>query len=143
MKTVYLLIIGGLLCCPILSQGQNSPTDMIDQFFTKYKEDPAGAVDLIFSFNPRFSGPAKEQATNVRLKLEELLPLLGSYHGFEALGNNKIGESLYFYRFMIKYDTQPMLFTFKFYRPDKSWLLMGFAFNDRLLEEIERQENRN
>jgi len=119
------------------AQAQPSPDDHLQRFFRGYERSPLKAVDFIFSLNPIFEKDALPQALNVREKLEALLPKLGTYYGNELIVKKEITRSLFVFSFIVKYEYQPIRFIFKFYRPDRNWLLLGFSYDDSLSREME------
>ncbi len=120
---------------PLFSQ--LSPGQALERFFNKYRYEPMEAVDYIFSKNPIFEGEAADQAQNVKDKLASAIPVLGRYYGREPITKKEIGTSLVLYSYLIQYERQPIRFTFKFYKPDREWFLLSFAFDDNLSDEIE------
>ena len=117
--------------------GQLSPGQVLERFFQKYRYNPQEAVEFIFSKNPIFDGEAAQQAINVQNKLAQAIPVLGKYYGREPITKQEIGTSLVLYSYLIQYERQPIRFTFKFYKPDREWFLLGFAFDDNLSDELE------
>lgn len=117
--------------------GQLSPGQVLERFFNKYRYNPQEAVEFIFSKNPIFQGEAAQQAQMVQDKLNQAIPLLGRYYGREPITKREIGTSLVLYSYLIQYERQPIRFTFKFYKPDREWFLLSFAFDDDLSDELE------
>ncbi len=117
--------------------GQLGPGQVLERFFNKYRYNPQEAVEFIFSQNPIFEGEAAQQAQNVQAKLSQAIPVLGRYYGREPIAKKEIGSSLVLYSYLIQYERQPIRFTFKFYKPDREWFLLSFAFDDNLSDELE------
>jgi len=38
---------------------------------------------------------------------------------------------------LLRYDRQPIRFTFEFYKPDKEWVLFAISFDATLDDEVE------
>jgi hypothetical protein len=130
---LFILLLSG--SSPILAQ--LGPGQVLERFFNRYRYDPQEAVDFIFSQNPIFEGEAAQQAQNVKDKLAQAIPVLGRYYGREPITKKEIGSSLVLYSYLIQYERQPIRFTFKFYKPDREWFLLSFAFDDNLSDELE------
>jgi len=62
--------------------------------------------------------------------------LLGKYHGFEKIVRKELGESLVLESYLVKYDRQPLRFTFKFYKPNDKWILFNFQYDEDVDEEL-------
>ncbi len=137
MKKSIIIIAGLLFACYIPSYSQLSPGQILERFFSKYRYNSREAVDFIFSKNPVFSGEAAQQAQHVKDKLAQAVPVLGKYYGREPITKQQIGSSLVLYSYLIQYERQPIRFTFKFYKPDREWFLLSFAFDDDLSDELE------
>jgi hypothetical protein len=128
-----ILLFSGI--SPIFAQ--LGPSQILERFFNKYRYNPEEAVAFIFSKNPIFEGEAAQQAQNVQTKLSQAIPVLGRYYGREPITKKEIGSSLVLYSYLIQYERQPIRFTFKFYKPDREWFLLSFAFDDNLSDELE------
>ncbi len=137
MKKIILLFPALLILGLPPLFGQLSPGQILERFFNRYRYEPMEAVDFIFSQNPIFEGEAAPQAQNVKDKLAGAIPVLGRYYGREPITKKEIGSSLVLYSYLIQYERQPIRFTFKFYKPDREWFLLSFAFDDNLSDEIE------
>lgn len=118
-------------------QAQLNPDEILERFFRGYRSEPLQSIDYIFSQNPIFQGDGKLQAENVRQRLERAIPSLGRYYKQELIVKKKVTNSLILYSHIMKYERQPIRFTFKFYRPDRKWLLLGFSFDDNISDEMD------
>lgn len=137
MKKLFFVLTFVLLAgiSPVFAQ--LGPGQILDRFFNKYRYNPQEAVEFIFDQNPIFEGEAAQQAQNVQDKLAQAIPLLGRYYGREPITKKEIGTSLVLHSYLIQYERQPLRFTFKFYKPDREWFLLSFAFDDNLSDELE------
>ena len=115
-----------------------SPGQILERFFNKYRYNSQEAVDFIFSKNPVFAGEAAQQAQQIKDKLAQAVPVLGKYYGREPITKQQIGSSLVLYSYLIQYERQPIRFTFKFYKPLREFILLGFSFDDNLSDELEK-----
>lgn len=134
-KSIFVILVMVVSSSPLFSQ--LGPGQILERFFNKYRYEPQEAVDFIFSKNPIFQGEAASQAQHVKDKLAQAVPVLGKYYGREPITKQQIGSSLVLYSYLIQYERQPIRFTFKFYKPDREWFLLSFAFDDDLSEELE------
>ncbi|MDW3645492.1 MAG: hypothetical protein R8P61_00340 [Bacteroidia bacterium] len=116
---------------------QNTTRDITDKFFQLYTEDPGKAIDYGFSTNKWVMEKNMAAVENVRLKLLNLINLIGDYRGYEMVNEKTIGESLKLQSYMMKYDRQPIRFTFIFYRPSDSWVVQNFQYDANLTDELE------
>ncbi|MEL6253522.1 MAG: hypothetical protein AAFR87_16055 [Bacteroidota bacterium] len=116
---------------------QNSTKDITDKFFQLYSEDPGKAIEYGFSTNKWVMEKNMAAVENVRLKLLNLITLIGDYRGYEMITEEVIGESLKLQSYMMKYDRQPIRFTFIFYRPADSWVVQNFQYDANLTDELE------
>ncbi|UZR94260.1 hypothetical protein [Chondrinema litorale] len=94
------------------------------------------AVDYIFSTNKWISEESQEGIDNVKDKLENFLGLVGEYYGYDLITKKNVGENYELWSYIIKYDRQPLRFTFVLYRPKDKWQLQNFQFDDNLGDEL-------
>ena len=79
----------------------------------------------------------KDGIENVKTQLTSFLGLVGDYYGYEKSTDKSVGESYKLISYMIKYDRQPVRFTFVFYKPKDKWQVQNFQYDDNLDEELE------
>jgi len=137
MCTRILTTISLLLMFLLSISAQNSTRDITDKFFNLYNEDPGKAIEYGFSTNKWVMEKNMAAVENVRLKLLNLITLIGEYRGYELITEEIIGESLKLQSYMMKYDRQPIRFTFIFYRPSDSWVVQNFQYDANLTDELE------
>ncbi|MCH7401070.1 hypothetical protein ACFOUP_01805 [Belliella kenyensis] len=107
---------------------------MNEHFFSLYEsKSPKDALDFIFSTNPWIE---ETQAQVVANNLTGFTKLLGSYQDRDAITKNSIGQNYLLYTFLVKYDRQPMRFTFIYYKPKDKWQLQEFKYDDNFQSEI-------
>jgi len=127
----------GLVILSMNCMAQQSPQQMIDAFFTAYKKDAGKAVKELYQTNV-WTERIKDDIENVANKLNGFtLDYVGKYYGYELITSKKFASSFELYSYLIKYDRQPIRFTFKFYKPDDKWVLYAFQFDDSFSTEIE------
>jgi hypothetical protein len=131
------LILLGLVFLTMNGFAQQVPQQIIDNFFLAYKKDAGKAVKELYKTNV-WTERIKDDIENVANKLNGFtLDYVGKYHGYELITTKKFSESFELYSYLIKYDRQPIRFTFKFYRPNDTWVLYSFQFDDSFSQEME------
>ena len=138
MKKQFLLILILLISFTSINtlKAQSISKEIIDQFFLIYEQEPQKAVDYIFSTNKWISEESQEGIDNVKDKLENFLGLVGEYYGYDLITKKNVGENYELWSYIIKYDRQPLRFTFVLYRPKDKWQLQNFQFDDNLGDEL-------
>lgn len=131
------LLIIALCLLPLHTYAQNTPQEIVDDFFELYKKNPGDAMRKAYGTNA-WSERSKDEIENVAQRLNGLTPeVIGEYHGFELITTKKFSDSFVLHSYLIKYDRQPLRFIFKFYKPKDEWTLYAFKFDDKFSEEIE------
>ena len=120
-----------------LTKAQSTINEITNEFFKVYEKNPQKAVDYIFSTNNWMSKEKNYDVENVKSQLSNFIGLVGNYYGFEKITEKSLGESLKLVSYIIKYDRQPIRFTFLFYKPKDVWKIQNFKFDDNLDAEIE------
>ena len=135
-KIASLIFISILFCCNTFAQ--KTPEQVITKFFSTYEsKKPMDAVDYIFSTNPWIIERSKDQVESLKNQLSNNISLLGKYSGNELITSRQVGESLVLYSYLIKYERQPLRFTFIFYKPAEKWMIQNFKFDSDIDEELE------
>lgn len=118
---------------------QDTPQDIVDTFFETYQQEDIGqAIDYIFSTNPWMS-KSEDVVTTLKHQITGQLSedMVGKYHGHEVITTKTIGDTVTYVTYMVKYDRQPIRFTFIFYKPDGEWRVYKFSYKDGLDDELE------
>jgi len=140
MKKLLLL---GLLFLSMSMYAQKSPQDLINDFFSSYEKDPGKAVKEMYKTNV-WMERIKDDIDNIAIKLNGFtLDYIGKYYGYELITSQKFSESFVLYSYLVKYDRQPLRFTFKFYKPNDRWVLYGFQYDDTFSTDIEEASKIN
>jgi hypothetical protein len=135
MKNTLLLFC--ILTFTINGYSQESPEQLINKFFEKFKnEGSSEALDFIFSTN-KWISQSDENIEGIKSQLKTTLDQLGQYYDFESISKSSYGKNLVLHTFLIRYDRQPLRFMFLFYKPDNSWRLQNFSYDDNLDTELE------
>jgi len=132
----YLTII--LFSFSFLSFGQNTPKEIVSIFFTQYKDEGASqALDNLYK-NNKWINRATDAITNLKQQLEALNEdYVGKYYGYELITEKKLSDSFILMSYLVKYDRQPIRFTFQFYKPNNEWITFSFKYDGNIDEEIE------
>jgi len=110
---------------------------IIEAFFKKYKDQGiAPSIDFLFSTNKLFTDTA--QISVLKQKLTGLEKSVGHYLGKDLIVQKNAGRALYFYSYLVKFENQPIRFTFMFYKPKNEWVLYHFKFDADLDTELEQ-----
>src|ERR1700730_18206951 len=109
MQKLSLFIMFSLLSIVSLSQTTNE--DITSIFFREFKENPVNAYLHVFASNKWMSEKKSILETN-KIKLKDLLDQLGEYYGYELITEKRAGESYILKSFLVKYERQPVRFTF-------------------------------
>ncbi len=140
MKKLLLL---GLLFLSMSVYAQKTPQDLINDFFSSYEKDPGKAVKEMYKTNV-WMERIKDDIDNIANKLDGFtIDYIGKYYGYELITSQKFSESFVLYSYLVKYDRQPLRFTFKFYKPNDTWVLYGFQYDDTFSTEIEEASKIN
>ncbi len=116
---------------------QSSPQDMINVFFATYEKDAGKAVKELYATNKwteRIKGEIDKIIGTVNGFTENIM---GKYYGYEIITTKKFSKSFELYSYLVKYDRQPIRFIFKFYKPNKKWVLYSYSLDDNLDVEIQ------
>jgi hypothetical protein len=134
LKTTFLCLS---LVAASFSFSQESPEEMVEVFFSKYKDDgPTDALNYLYSKNDWVN----ENSDDVIILKNQMATLtedyVGKYYGYELILEKKLSDSYILKSVLVKYDRQPLRFTFQFYKPNDKWIFHGFSFDANLTEEV-------
>ncbi|RAJ13023.1 hypothetical protein [Olleya aquimaris] len=135
MKTFVTLI---LFSFSLITFGQNKPEEIVTNFFNEYKNDGASkAIDNLYSTN-KWMARATDAITKLKQQLSALNEdFVGQYYGYELIVEKKLSDSFILMSYLVKYDRQPIRFTFQFYKPENQWRIHSFKYDSNIDEEIE------
>lgn len=141
MKKYLLLLILLINFACIQAQPLKTPEMVADSFFIILgKGNIDKAMDYIVATNP-YMMQAKETIDNIKLKLQKSLPLIGKFYGQDLYSKKEIGPNYVYLKYILRYDRQPFIMTFVFYRPDKTWKLQNILFEDKPDKDVDGQPN--
>ena len=131
---IFTFIFANLL----LINAQSSPDGYIEKFFETFqKKGSTPALDELYSSN-KWVSKAEDAVANLKSQMVELtVDYVGELHGYELITKKKLSDSYILYSYLVKYDRQPIRFTFQFYKPNKTWRLQSFKFDASLDDELE------
>ncbi|HOY33034.1 MAG TPA: hypothetical protein PKW80_14235 [Bacteroidales bacterium] len=113
---------------PCLIYAQEKPEDITGHFFELFQANGSDAAfDYIFGTNKWIN---KQLQESNKVKVKEILPMMGQYYGYELIEKKVISESYVVMIFMLKFDRQPTKFSFSLYKPKENWQLIEFKTAD-------------
>jgi len=118
-------------------KAQSTTEEITSEFFKTYDKSPQKAVEYVFGTNKWMIDRNKDGIENVKSQLTNFLGLVGDYYGYEKITEKSVGKSFRLISYMIKYDRQPIRFTFVFYKPKDKWQIQNFQFDDNLDDELQ------
>lgn len=133
-----------LILSVITIKAQSSDKEITSEFFKIFQTEPMKAMDYAFSTN-KWMERNIDGVENLKNKFKDLLPLIGEYYGHQMITQKKIGEDFKLVSYILKYDRQPVRFTFVLYKPNNKWQLQNLNWDVDLDDEIveSAQQNRN
>jgi len=131
-------IFTGLLIvvCLTKSFGQSTTTEITEKFFSIYTKDAIKAVDYAFSTNKWFDRQ-QDGVANLKNKLKTTIDLCGEYYGYELLSEKTAGPSIKVITYIVKYDREPIRFTFFMYKVKGIWRVNNFSYDEDIDKELE------
>lgn len=130
------LVLFLFLVTPFMAYSQ-SPSSLVEKFFQEFAHDGASvALDNLYATNP-WMERNQDAVTNLKSKLEGLNEdFVGKFYGYDLIAEKSFGDRYILLSYLIRYDRQPIRFTFQFYRPDKEWRVYGFQFDGDFTDEM-------
>ncbi len=105
-----------------------------ERFFTDFNTDKVKAYEKLFE---NVTWVEKSSIETVKIKYNEFLNGLGEYIGFEPIAEKMVGASYALKSFLIKFQDQPIRFTFTLYKPKDTWRIQAFSYDSNISEELE------
>jgi len=100
-----------------------------NKFFKEYESSIEVALSGLYGTN-RYFDPKKRVYSPLVDQLEETTQLLGEYYGFVKIQDAEFADCFKIVSYLVKYDRQPLRFTFNFYKADKTYSLYSFEYDD-------------
>ena len=129
-------IILAIVLSSINSFGQSTTKEITDKFFTIYEKEPIKAVEYAFSTNKWFDRQ-QDAVANLKSKLKNLIELCGEYNGYEILSEKTAGESVKMITYIVKYDREPIRFTFLMYKSKNTWKVNNFSYDEDIDKDLD------
>lgn len=134
ISLIFLLIS---LLQVLTGYSQKQAEEITGKFFQLYQEKSSDeAIDYVFSTNKWLSAEQTNIA-NIKTQLKKGLQLIGTYYGYELIQKKFLSESYVLMSYLLKYERQPVKFTFILYKPDSVWQVQNMKFDDKLEDDIE------
>ncbi len=134
MKKLFFIVF--VTITSLSTYGQGAPEDLLSTFFDEYTRNPSKAVEDIYATNP-WSTRIRDGIESLKKEVNSYnLDYMGKYYGHELITKKQFSESFVLISYMMKYDRQPIRFTFKLYKPDDKWTLLSFDIDSNLDDEI-------
>ena len=131
-----ILLLGLFVLSANLVFSQDSEQVIIDEFFEIFAKNSEKAINFIYNTNDWIDADG-DAVTKLKIQLKQYEELIGEYYGEEFLYKGNLGESFTTYVYLVKYERQPVRFTFEFYRPKDVWMVYSFKFDDNFDEDFE------
>lgn len=109
---------------------QTLPTDFVKPFFEDLLNDKY-SLKKLYSSNKNFT-ELDNEINVLNEKLKDASSKLGGPYSYEKIKEEKINDFYYIYHYAVKYERQPLIFKFIFYKPDKEYQLQKFSFDINL-----------
>ena len=111
---------------------------LITDFYEKYEKDGVEtSFNHLFSSN-KWMNINDTSLTGLKSEIENTLPDLGEYLGYELIAKKSLGNDYILYSFLTKYERQPIRFTFIVYNINESWQLQNFKYDVDFDQELEK-----
>ncbi|TXF87697.1 hypothetical protein FUA23_17965 [Neolewinella aurantiaca] len=132
--TIILLLFAGCY----KATAQTEPELLVEKFFATYEESgSAAALDELYATS-KWINKATDAVLQLKNKMEGLNEdYVGKYYGYELIVEKKISDSFVLLSYMVKFDRQPIRYTFQFYKPDDKWVTYSFQYDGNLSTELE------
>ena len=125
------------------SFSQDTPEILVANFFKAYPQGPAKAVEKLYNTNPWVSRNM-DAVEGLKNEINKLTPeYVGKYYGYELIVKRQIATSFILQSYLVRYDRQPLRFTFEFYKANDKWFLYAFKFDTNLDDELEESAKLN
>ncbi len=137
MRKIFLTLCLLLVVLCICSAGaqQQAPEAITKKFFDVYASKPMDAIDLIFS-DVKHDKQVSDDITAIKKNLKVTIDQDGNFNGYELITEKGVGGTLKLLSYLVKYDRQPVRFTFIFYKAKDEWKIYTFQFNTNFDEEL-------
>lgn len=113
------------------------PQNYIDCFFHRMENQNVNiALDSLFMTNKLLANDSDNNIKDIKSQLSNISTILGVYKGSEIIFYDNIGKSLSIFSYLVRYEKQPLRFTFIFYKAENEWELYNFHFDANVVDEL-------
>lgn len=140
MRTRFVIFLPFLfmIFTPGIIRAQQSAEDVTAQFFQLFQSKGVDeAVDYIYATN-KWLVSEKSTSDNIKMQLKKGIAIIGQYYGYELIEKKSLGDSYVMLSYMLRYDRQPIKFTFILYRPNKTWQIQNMKPVDRFEDDFDK-----
>lgn len=131
------VFIGTLFLLSFSTYSQSTPDQLIKNFFDTFPINPDKAIDDLYATNP-WSVTIKDGIERIKNEVNSYtVDSMGEYYGYELITRKEASNSFVLFSYIIKYDRQPLRFSFLLYKPNTIWRLYSFKIDGELSIEIE------
>jgi hypothetical protein len=110
--------------------------DEVEQFFQSLK---AGEVDAalenLYASNPWIQG-SQDSIQQLKSQLGNLGAMVGQCHDHILLAEKQLANRWVYLNYLVLFDRQPLRFEFQFYRPEETWVIHAFSFDDEIDQDL-------
>ena len=123
------------------TRAQSLPEEIAEKFFTDFETSGSSvALEQLYRTN-EWMAQNSEAIENLKKNLGGLTEdIIGKYYGKVLIGKRDFSDTYVVMSYLIKYDRQPLRFTFHFYKPNDRWKIYSFEydanFGDEMAEDI-------
>jgi hypothetical protein len=79
-----------------------------------------------------------DAVVNLKNQMEGLTEdFIGKYHGNDLIVEKGVSDSFLLLSYLVKFDRQPLRFTFQFYKPVDRWRIHSFQYDGNITNEVE------
>jgi len=117
--------------------------EKIDTFFKMFYEGKSvEALAFLYRDNPWVSMDS-DAGRDMAKEIGALNEFVGELRNHTKLQEVVVVDRFAYVSYLAAFDRQPIRIVFEYYRPEGSWRLFGFAYDDDLDEDIEAMMERS
>ncbi len=95
-------------------------------FLVTISQGVVQAIDDIYGSNPSLNSQT-DAIINLKNKMSDLTEeYIGKLHGRDLITKKEFSDKYVIYTYLVRYDRQPVRFTFEFYKPSNEWRIHSF-----------------
>ncbi|MDT0558780.1 hypothetical protein RM697_08980 [Ichthyenterobacterium sp. W332] len=140
MKNINLIFTIVILMFNASLFAQQEPKEIVEKFFKEFEEKSiAIALDNLYEQN-KWISRSSDAIIQLKSQMEGLnKDFVGEYYGYELILEKNINNSYKLMSYLVKYNRQPIRFTFQFYRPNDTWRIQSFQYDGNIDDELEEK----